>query len=67
MSNPSWLNVLRCPQCKGELTQTEHQGAAGLSCVTDALFFPIRDGMPIMLIEQAIALNSATHVVADAS
>ena len=67
MSNPSRLNVLRCPQCKGELTHAEHEGVAGLSCATDALFFPIRDGMPIMLIEQAVALNAATHAVADAS
>ncbi len=67
MSNPSWLNVLRCPQCKGELTQAQHEGAAGLSCAADALLFPIRDGMPIMLIEQAIALNGVTDVAADAS
>ena len=67
MSNPSWLSVLRCPQCKGELTQAEHEGATGLSCAADALFFPIRDGMPIMLIEQAIALNVVTDAVADAS
>ena len=67
MSNPSWLNVLRCPQCKGELTPMAHEGVAGLACAADALLFPIRDGMPIMLIEQAIALNVAIEVVADAS
>ena len=65
MSNSPWLNVLRCPKCKGELVSFTHNGAKGLSCASDALFFPVRDGMPIMLIEQAIALNAAADVHAE--
>ncbi|MGL4767044.1 MAG: Trm112 family protein [Formosimonas sp.] len=51
--NADYLTVLRCPQCKGELTAQE----GGLLCAHDQLLFPIRDGMPIMLIEQAIQVS----------
>ena len=51
--NKDYLSVLRCPVCKGELQQQ----ADGVLCASDALLFPIRDGMPIMLIEQAIKVD----------
>ena len=48
--NESYLKALRCPLCKNPLTPKD----GGLLCAHDNLLFPIRDGLPIMLIEQAI-------------
>lgn len=53
--NESYLKALRCPLCQGELTSQD----GGLLCAHDGLLFPIRDGMPIMLIEQAIKVKHA--------
>lgn len=53
--NPAHLKALRCPICHGELTEQTN----GLLCPKDALIFPVRDGMPIMLIEQAIPAAGA--------
>lgn len=58
MSQNKWLQVLCCPKCKGSLEQVQHNDATGLLCKADALVFPIRDGMPIMLIEQAEPLST---------
>lgn len=55
--NQQTMSVLRCPKCKGLLIEQ----VDGLLCSTDALVYPIRDGMPIMLIEQAIAASGVTH------
>ena len=51
-----YLNVLRCPKTGGELV---HRAASaelpeGLYSAQAHLLFPIRDGIPVMLIEQAI-------------
>jgi uncharacterized protein YbaR (Trm112 family) len=45
------LDVLACPLCKGPL---KHQRAVQvLVCRADRLAFPIRDGVPMMLEEDA--------------
>ena len=45
------LDVLVCPLCKGPL---QHDKAAKeLICNGDRLAYPIRDGIPIMLAEEA--------------
>ena len=48
---PSLLDILVCPQCKGVL----HAPADGssLDCRRCALRFPVRDGIPIMLLDEA--------------
>jgi hypothetical protein len=45
------LDILACPKCKGELrlNQTED----GLICERCRLLYEIRDGIPIMLIDEA--------------
>lgn len=49
------LAILACPCCKGELLyKTEQQE---LWCKVDALAFPIRDGIPVMLEHEARALT----------
>ena len=52
--NKELLNILACPRCHGALTlETEGQKDIGLSCPACALLYPIRDDIPIMLVEEA--------------
>ena len=52
------LDILACPKCKGDLVLTEQQD--GLICKACRLMFPIRDDIPIMLIDEATPLDSAS-------
>ena len=55
------LDLLVCPLCKGPLQP--HRDDAGqlveLQCPADRLGFPIRDGIPIMLEDEARSLDTA--------
>lgn len=45
------LDILACPLCKGPLEY--HKDRAELVCKADRLAYPIRDGIPVMLEEEA--------------
>ena len=45
------LAILVCPVCKGELRIDRK--ANELLCLADALAYPIRDGVPVMLSSEA--------------
>ena len=45
------LEILACPQCKGVIHLSE--AGDGLVCDSCALLYEIRDGIPIMLVEEA--------------
>lgn len=45
------LEILVCPICKGSLEYNKKQ--AELVCKADRLAFPVRDGIPVMLEEEA--------------
>lgn len=45
------LEILVCPKCRGELDYREQESA--LLCRQCKLRYPVRDGIPIMLIEEA--------------
>lgn len=51
--DPKLLDILACPQCHAELRLDE--GASELVCTSGAcgLAYPIRDGIPVMLIDEA--------------
>lgn len=49
--DPQIVDILVCPLCKGALSKRPEDGA--LVCKVDKLAFPVRDGIPIMLVEQA--------------
>jgi len=55
MMDPKLLEILVCPLCKGPLVH--RRDAAELVCKADRLAFPIRDGIPVMLIDEARALD----------
>ena len=58
--NEELLNILCCPKCKGDIKFNEAQD--GLVCLACGLLYPIKDDIPIMLIEEAIPLNPAASV-----
>ncbi len=45
------LDILACPKCKGPIRLT--QARDGLVCETCKLLYPIKDDIPIMLIDEA--------------
>lgn len=51
MISKELLDILACPQCKGELALTP--ASDGLICQACKLLYEIRDDIPIMLIDEA--------------
>ena len=45
------LELLACPRCKGPLERAG--GGEALVCPTCALRFPVRDGIPVLLVDEA--------------
>ncbi|HEX2718960.1 MAG TPA: Trm112 family protein [Gemmatimonadaceae bacterium] len=52
--SPQLLAILVCPKCKGELEYGEPE--ARLVCPNCRLAYPIRDDIPVMLIDEASPL-----------
>ena len=50
------LEILVCPLCKGPLDYLKDEQE--LVCKGDRLAYPIRDGIPVMLDEEARALSA---------
>ncbi len=57
------LEILVCPVCKGPLEYDK--SAQELLCQHDALAFPVRDGIPVMLEEEARSMNDSGNDVTD--
>jgi uncharacterized protein YbaR (Trm112 family) len=51
------LEILACPKCKGDIKLNDKED--GLVCDTCRLLYPIRDDIPVMLIDEAIPLDKA--------
>jgi uncharacterized protein len=49
------IELLVCPVCKGPLQRPAQSQL--LICPADRLGFPIRDGIPVMLENEAVALD----------
>ena len=54
------LDILVCPICKGPLLYRSGQGE--LVCKADRLAFPVRDGIPVMLEDEARKLAPEEEV-----
>jgi uncharacterized protein YbaR (Trm112 family) len=54
------LDILACPVCKGPLVYAK--AAQELICKADRLAFPIRDGIPVMLEDEARTLAADEEV-----
>jgi len=53
-NNKNFIKNLTCPQCKGRLYSEDKK--KGLVCKKCLLLYPIREGIPIMLKEQALTI-----------
>ncbi len=58
--DPKLLEILVCPLCKGPLVHLKARQE--LICKADRLAFPIRDGIPVMLVEEARRLDEAEEI-----
>ena len=52
---PELLEILACPKCKGSIRLNPAQD--GLICDQCRLLYEIRDGIPIMLIDEALPVK----------
>jgi uncharacterized protein YbaR (Trm112 family) len=57
------LDILACPLCKGPLQYAKSQQV--LVCRADRLAYPVRDGIPVMLEEEARQLASDDALLKD--
>ena len=55
MIDQELLDILACPKCKGDVRLTENKD--GLTCEACKLMYPIKDDIPIMLIDEATKLD----------
>ena len=49
------LKILVCPACKGSVRVDEQRG--GIVCEHCALLFPVKEDIPVMLVEEAKKLE----------
>ncbi|HKO88297.1 MAG TPA: Trm112 family protein [Burkholderiales bacterium] len=54
------LDILVCPVCKGPLLYRKAEGE--LICKADRLAYQIRDGIPVMLEEEARKLDPVEEI-----
>lgn len=59
--DPRLLEILVCPLCKGKLAYRKE--AAELVCRGDRLAYPVKDGIPVMLEDEARKLAADEEVV----
>lgn len=52
-----FLNLLECPGCEEHLPLKLTDAQDALHCACGRYAFPVRDGIPILLVEEAVILN----------
>lgn len=57
------LDILACPICKGSLQYS--RGSQVLVCRVDRLAYPVRDGIPVMLEDEARRLEPQDPLLKD--
>ncbi len=50
--NKELLDILACPKCKGDIFL--NQAEDGLICKSCRLIYPIKEDIPVMLIDEAL-------------
>ena len=53
--DPELLAILACPECKTPVTVV--RDGAGLKCPACKRVYPVRDDIPVMLVEEASIAN----------
>ncbi|MCF7821045.1 MAG: Trm112 family protein [Mariprofundaceae bacterium] len=54
MIDKALMEILACPKCKGDIRYNETKD--GLVCDACQLEYPIRDDIPVMLVDEAKSL-----------
>lgn len=54
---PELASIIRCPECLGELAQTSTDGSDRLDCGQCLLSYPMRNSIPILLVDEARLLS----------
>ncbi len=54
---PDLLEILRCPKCHGRVSES----AKGLQCDKCRLLYPVVDGIPNFLLDEALPLEGAAE------
>ena len=58
MRTEELLRILACPRCHGELTaEMRGEEMRGLICAACEVAYPVREGIPVMLLEEAVPLE----------
>ena len=52
--NRELLEILACPKCKGNVQLNEKKD--GLICRSCGLLYPIRNDIPVMLVDEAVKI-----------
>ncbi|MFG6449472.1 Trm112 family protein [Roseateles sp. BYS180W] len=58
--DPRLIEILVCPLCKGPLEDLRENGMRELVCKADRLAYPVREGIPVMLANEARSLDAVT-------
>jgi len=56
MLDKQLMDILACPKCKGSVEYNE--GKDALVCDSCKLVYPVRDDIPVMLIDEAETLEA---------
>ncbi len=59
--NKELLDILACPKCKGDIFLTEKED--GLVCKKCKLIYPIKEDIPVMLIDEALPYTDPNEEV----
>lgn len=62
--DPKLLEILVCPLCKGPLVYKKSEQE--LICKADRLGFPVRDDIPVMLVDEARKLPAEEEITTTA-
>lgn len=57
--DPALLSILACPRCKGRLEAMSEGG--GLACPQCKLSYPVRQGIPVLMAEEASSLKTIAN------
>ena len=60
MIDQELLDILACPACHGEVDYFEERQV--IKCRECHRAYPVRDDIPVMLIDEAVRLDDPTHV-----
>jgi uncharacterized protein YbaR (Trm112 family) len=59
-----FLELLECPGCEFHLPVKLNAACDSLDCACGRYGFPVRDGIPILLVEEAVVLDAAAYPAA---